>query len=333
MPGSSRQLGRQETALQHSGGSPFHFQLTGLDRGGHPVGDAGEQVRLGFAEVPFGETPDVEHPEQLAAAQERDPEHGTDPLFPQERVGHGGRVDPVRGPPAVGWPRSARRSRVPTGSRTPWRTSSSIPHAARATSWRGGLVEEQHRHRVHPHQPRDPLEQLGEQVVDVEMAERRRRSRPRWLAVDPRLPSPAQMARPGSSCGAPTRQHGHNIDRSRHRPGGRCVRSRGTGGAYGGLQMGPSRWVGEEDIPTGATPSPRCYTRVKIAGSRRRRARCSACIRTQSTTMTVLPRRTRPTSIPGPRQCLLRAARDPIPGRGREGPPHTRRGLRIRSPL
>ena len=61
----------------------------------------------------------------------------------------------------------------PIGTRTPWRTSSSMPLAADGDQVAGRLVEQQHGGRVDVEDLAHPFEQLDEQVGDVEMGQGR----------------------------------------------------------------------------------------------------------------------------------------------------------------
>ena len=59
---------------------------------------------------------------------------------------------------------------APTGTRTPCRTSSSIPQAAARHQLIGALVEEEDRRRIGVDDLSHPAQQLHQQILDPEMA-------------------------------------------------------------------------------------------------------------------------------------------------------------------
>ena len=141
-----------------------------VDREGGAVGGDLEELGVGVGELARRERADVEDAEDPALDQERDAEQRPDALLAQDRVEDVGVVDvgdedraPLGGDPAGEAPAD--------GMRTPCSTSSSIPFAARACSSPPAL-EQQDRRRVGVQDLRDPLQQLGEQVVERQVRER-----------------------------------------------------------------------------------------------------------------------------------------------------------------
>ena len=124
----------------------------------------------------------MDHAEQLVAAQQRDPEHHPDPF--SQSTGLATVVASTRSS-RIGLRVAAIRPAkpAPSGTRTPWRTSASMPRAARAMSVPELLVEQQHRRGVGVEDLADAGEQLAQEVVDVEVGQRRVGERPEVAEV------------------------------------------------------------------------------------------------------------------------------------------------------
>ena len=132
-PRALREPVGQQAPLDETSGHPFERALLGFRRPGDAIGGDLEQLGVLIGERPRSQPADVDHAEDRIAAEEGNAEHDLDTRLPQDRIRDRGGVDPleVTGRPVAAIPPAKPR---PNGTRTPCRTSSSMPHAARATS-------------------------------------------------------------------------------------------------------------------------------------------------------------------------------------------------------
>ena len=147
-----------------------------VDRERCPVGRELEELDVVVAECAVLQHADVEHADHLTADEQRHAEQRLDPLLAQDRVEHVRVIDVVEN-------HRCPASRHPTGEAAPDRdphTSLHLlfdPHRRARDELVRLLVQQQHRARVHPEQLPRPQEQRREELLQLEMRERRIRER------------------------------------------------------------------------------------------------------------------------------------------------------------
>ena len=172
--GQSRQSGRQQAPLQRLGDLPLYGEPGPLDRKRHPVGHQLQQLDVGIREVTLGQAPDVEDAGHPSLDDQRDPEERTDLLFAHQGVDHRDRgVVEIRDDH-----RLARRGHSAGEATADGQPESPLDLLLEALGRPGRerppvILDEQHRGCVRIEDVRDPLEQLREQVVQVEVGEGR----------------------------------------------------------------------------------------------------------------------------------------------------------------
>src|SRR5881392_3289700 len=78
---TTRQPRRQQAAFQESRRRPFDRELPGLYRARNAIGNDPEELDVVLVEPSVHEPPDVQHTEDIVAAQKLDAEHHLDALF------------------------------------------------------------------------------------------------------------------------------------------------------------------------------------------------------------------------------------------------------------
>ena len=118
------------------------------------------------------ERPDVDHAQRVAGDKQRHSEHRLDPLLAQNRVEHVGVID-------VGEDHRLPLGRDPAREAAADRDANALldllldPNRGSCDQLVGSLVDEEHRARVRFEDVADAREQHGEQVVELEVRERR----------------------------------------------------------------------------------------------------------------------------------------------------------------
>jgi hypothetical protein len=163
------------------------MELRALDRDGDAVSYELEQVDVVRGELARHERAHVEHADDVAVGDERNAEQRLDPLLPQERVEHVRVVDvrqddrpALRGDPAG-------ESAAHGDANALLDLLLDADGGARDELVRRA-VEQQDRARVHVEDQRDPLQQLREELLELEVRERDVRDRLEPLEPDPRGP-------------------------------------------------------------------------------------------------------------------------------------------------
>ena len=156
-----------------------------LDRKRDPVGDELQQLDVVAREPAVDERPDVDHAQRVAADKQRHAEHRLDPLLAQDRVEHVGVID-------VGEDHRPPLGRDPAGEAAADRDANALldllldPDRGPRNQLVGALVDEEHRARVRVEDVADAREQHREQVVELEVRERRIRDGLHVLDPPPR---------------------------------------------------------------------------------------------------------------------------------------------------
>ena len=167
----------QQAALQDVGRRSFHLGLARLDGPRHSVGHNLEHLGVLSCELLSAQPADVEHTEDLPAAQQGHPQHGANALSPKDRVRDSGVVDAVQcdGPLLGG-----DASRKAPSQRHPDALADLFLDSAGCTCLQlvGPLIEQEDGRRVGHEDVAHPVEQLDQHVVGVQLPERHVRDRP-----------------------------------------------------------------------------------------------------------------------------------------------------------
>jgi hypothetical protein len=171
-----RQLGQgawQQAALERLGDLSLDHEPGSLDGERDTVGDQQEELDVALPELPRGEGADVQDPDHVALDHQGHPQQGSHPLFPEQRIDHliGRALEifdhhrlPRKGDPP-GEAVANRQAEPPLDLLLePFRGSGS----ERAPVF----LDQQHGRGIRLENAGDPVEQLGEQVVEVEVGER-----------------------------------------------------------------------------------------------------------------------------------------------------------------
>jgi hypothetical protein len=136
---------------------------------GDPFGGHLQQVGVGVGERAIIEPADMQNTDDVLAAEQRHAEHLSDARLPEDRIRHSTRSS------TTGHLRFAMlpANPVPTGTRTPCRTSSSNPHGRSGNQLVGAAIAQQHCGGVRVEHRADAGEQFGEEILDVETGQRR----------------------------------------------------------------------------------------------------------------------------------------------------------------
>jgi hypothetical protein len=174
--GQAGQAPRQQASLQRLGDLTLNGEPGPLDRQCDPVRDELQQVHVALPELTLSEHPDVQDPDHLSLDDQRNAEQRPDVLLAHQGVDDGDRrVVEVRDHDRL--PRGGDPAGESAANGKPEPSLDLLLEAlGRPRRQRPPVVlDQQHRSRVRPEDVGDPLEQLSEEIVQVQVGERRLR--------------------------------------------------------------------------------------------------------------------------------------------------------------
>ena len=169
--GHGWQTCRLKAPLEQSRGRALHGELAGERCRCDSFRRDLQQFRVGGDKGSFLEPTDMQDTDQLVVAQQRRPQHDPDPFFPQDRVGDGRRVHAAQehrlSALGDGAGESGADGNGDTLSNLVFQT-----HRRSSDQHVGARLDQQHSCRVGFQDGPDPPQQLGKQILQIQLRQR-----------------------------------------------------------------------------------------------------------------------------------------------------------------